>query len=209
MRSWSCQAWCGIADDLIVFSYSKEDHDRVLLVVLDMANHVGLHLNPDKCIFHCTQIPFFGMIVGAECIKPDPKKVKAIQELPLPSNVCKMHSFLGIVNYLSRFSLKIANLTHALQQIIKKGNVFKLEHHHEIAFKVIVKELSRDDHVLKYYDPAHNLYLKCDASDISAGFTMLQYFTVEVEDEMDMFLIPGYLSQLLPIAYGNRTIYIM
>ena len=48
-----------------------------------------------------------------------------------------MQSFLGIVNYLSP---KIANLTGALRQVVKKGNMFKLEHHHDIAFKVIVKE---------------------------------------------------------------------
>ena len=83
--------------------------------------------------------------------------------------------------------------------------MFKLEHHHEIAFKVIVKELSRDDHVLKYYDPACNLYLKCDASGIGAGFSLLQNFNVEVKDETDMFLAPDYLSQLLPTAYGSRT----
>ena len=33
----------------------------------------------------------------------------------------------------------------------------EFEHHDESAFKVIVKELSGDDHVLKYYDPACKL----------------------------------------------------
>ena len=62
-----------------------------------------------------------------------------------------MQSFLGIVSYLRRYSPKIANLTGALRQVIEKSNVFKLEHHHQIAFKVIVKELSRDIHVTSYY----------------------------------------------------------
>ena len=145
------------------------------------------------------------MIVRAEGIKPDPKKIKALQKLPLPNNVYETQSFSGIVNYLSRFSPKKANFTGALRQVIKKSNAFKLEHHHEIAFKAIVKELSRDDHVLKYYDPAHNLYLECDASGIGTGFTLLQNVTVEVKDEIDMILTPDYLSQLLSIAYGSRT----
>ena len=68
------QQCCSIADDLIVFGYSEEDHDRVLFVVLDTAKHVGLHFNPDKCIFQCTQIPFFGMIVRRENTKSDPKQ---------------------------------------------------------------------------------------------------------------------------------------
>ena len=115
---------CSIADDIIVFGYSEEDHDRVLFVVLYMAKCVRLHFNPNKCIFCYAQIPFFGMIVGAEGIKPDTKKIKALQELPLPNNMHEMQSFLGIVNYLSRFSPKIANPTSALRQVIKKGNVY-------------------------------------------------------------------------------------
>ena len=59
---------CGIADDLIVFDYSEEDHNRVLLVVSDITKCVRLHFNPDKCIFWWTQIPFFGMIVRVEGI---------------------------------------------------------------------------------------------------------------------------------------------
>ena len=50
---------CNIADNLIVFGYSEEDYYRDLFVVLDMAKYVGLHFNPDKWIFCCTQIPFF------------------------------------------------------------------------------------------------------------------------------------------------------
>ena len=43
----------------------------------------------------------------------------------------------------------------------------------------------------------HANYLKCDASAISAGSTLLQNFTIEVKDETDTFLTPDYLSQYL------------
>ena len=102
---------CGIADDLIIYGYTLDDHDRVLFTVLDTAKQVGLKFNPDKCIFKCTQIPFFEMLIGANSIRPDPKKIKALDQLPLPSNVHEMQSFLGIVNHLSHFSSKIASLT--------------------------------------------------------------------------------------------------
>ena len=51
------------------------------------------------------------MLIEADGIRPDPKKIEALNLLPLPGNVRKMQSFLGIVNYLSRFIPKIANLT--------------------------------------------------------------------------------------------------
>ena len=46
-----------ITDDLVIYGYSGEDHDQVLFQVLDTAKCIGLRFNPDKCIFHCTQIP--------------------------------------------------------------------------------------------------------------------------------------------------------
>ena len=44
------------------------------------------------------------MIVGANGVEPDPKKIKDLRELPIPSSPKLLQSFLGMVNYLSRFS---------------------------------------------------------------------------------------------------------
>ena len=143
------------------------------------------------------------MLIGADGIRPDPKKVEALNLLPLPGNIWEMQPFLGIVNYLSRFSPKIANLTGSLRQLVKKGNVFKTEKHHKIVFKVIIKEWS-NDRVLKYYDPARKLLLQFDASGIDAGFTPFQNFSVDLEQNTDeSFLTAGYLANLLPIVYGS------
>ena len=46
--------YCSIADDIVIYGYSEEDHDQVLFQVLDTAKHEGLRFNPDKCIFKCT-----------------------------------------------------------------------------------------------------------------------------------------------------------
>ena len=112
---------CGITDDLIIYGYILEDHDRVCFTVLDTAKQEGLKFNPDTCIFRCMQIPFFGILIGADVIWPDQKKIEALNQIPLPSNVLEMQSFLGIVNYLSHFSSKIASLTGSLRQLVKKA----------------------------------------------------------------------------------------
>ena len=112
------------------------------------------------------------MLIQIDSIRSDPKKIEAPNLLPLPGNVGEMYSFLGIENYLSRFSPKIVNYTGSLRQLVKKGNIYKTEKHHEIAFKAIIKELSHD-RVLKYYDLARKLLLECDISEVGAGFTLL------------------------------------
>ena len=53
-------------------------------------------------------------------MRPDPKKIEALNYLPLPGNVRKMQLFLGIVNFLSRVSPEIANLTGSLRPLVKK-----------------------------------------------------------------------------------------
>ena len=74
------------------------------------------------------------MLIGADGIRPDQKKIESLNHLPLPGNVKEMQSFLGIVNYLNRFSPKISNLTGSPSPLVKKGNVYKTEKHHEKAF---------------------------------------------------------------------------
>ena len=51
------------------------------------------------------------MLIGADGIRPDPKKIEALNLLPLPGNVREMQLFLDIVNYLNRLNPKIANFT--------------------------------------------------------------------------------------------------
>ena len=74
---------------------------------------------------------------------------------------------------------------------------------HKIVFKAIIKELS-NDRVLRYYDLARKLFLECDANGVGTGFTLLQNFTVDLEqDTNESFLTTEYLANLLPIAYGS------
>ena len=75
------------------------------------------------------------------------------------------------------------------------------KNHSGIAFKAMVSEL-RSEKLLRYYEPARKLFLECDASGLGAGFTLLQYFSTESDDEE---VNPKYLSELLPIAYGSHT----
>ena len=62
-----------------------------------------------------------------------------------------------------------------------------------------------NDRALKYYDPARKLFLECDATGVGAGFTLLQNFVVDIQDDIDKsLLITECLTQLLPIAYGSQ-----
>ena len=44
--------------------------------------------------------PFTEQFFSAKGMKPDPKKVQALQDLPTPQTQKELQSFLGLVNYL-------------------------------------------------------------------------------------------------------------
>ena len=100
----------GIADDIVIFGYNDHDHNTTLYSVLDRAHKVGIKFNPDKCAFKRDSRIFYGVTLSAEVVKPDPRKIDAIKNLPEPRTEALLQSFLGIVNYLSRFSPNIAKM---------------------------------------------------------------------------------------------------
>ena len=113
-----------IADNIMIFGYSDHDHDATLYSVLDRACDVGMRFNPDKCIFRQDNISFYGVMLSSEGVKPDPRKIEAIKNLPEPKSETLLQSFLGIVNYLSRFSCNITKMMTNLSALLKKGTEF-------------------------------------------------------------------------------------
>ena len=97
-----------------------EEHDRNLLVLFDRALEVNLTLNPKKFKFKCTSVPFFDNILTDKGIKPDPKKVEAIKNWPIPQNIKDLQSFLGAVNFLGKFIQGLPSLRSSCQRLIKR-----------------------------------------------------------------------------------------
>ena len=77
-------------------------------------------------------------MLSADGVKPDPRKIEAIRNLPEPRSEPLLQSFLGIVNYLSRFSPNIAKMTVNLRALLKEEIEFLWYLQHSKDFKAIV-----------------------------------------------------------------------
>ena len=81
-----------IADDILVFgsgTTDKEaqiDHDKKLLAVLNRCRETGIKLNVEKMQFRQPEVIYMGHVISAEGLKVDPNKVKAIHEMPQPTD---------------------------------------------------------------------------------------------------------------------------
>ena len=164
---------------------------------MNIAKTMGMHFNPDKCIFKKKKIPFFGMLVGENGIEPDPQKIDDLKCLPIPTTAKLLQSFLGIVNYLARFSPNIAKLTEPLRQLLCKNAEFIWLPNHTKAFNAIKEELCGNTDILSYYRPEKKQYFfEVDASLLGLGCALLQ---PKSNDEHE-------LDSLVPIAYGSKTL---
>ena len=89
-----------IHDDLIVATPDTLHHEKTLEEVLTSVIKAGLTLNPEKCVFVATEIPFWGVEVSKEGIKPDPAKVEFAQSAEPPTTKDEVISFLSVINQM-------------------------------------------------------------------------------------------------------------
>ena len=97
-----------IADDILIVGTDLGpsddcDHDRCLIQVLNCCREVGLKLNAAKCIFKAKQVVFYGHLVHTKGLSPDPRKVEAISNMPIPSNKTELQSYIRMCNFLSSY----------------------------------------------------------------------------------------------------------
>ena len=103
----------GIADDMIIAGKDEMEHDRNFLAFMEKCMENNLTLNLEKIQFKQSQLSFYGHIWSKHSISPDPKKMQALKHLEFPPDKETMRSFLGVINYLNRYSALA--LTHILQ----------------------------------------------------------------------------------------------
>ena len=165
----------GIADDIVVHGYNSDfsDHDENLRAVLQRARETGLRFNLDKCKFRCTRIPFFGHIVGAEGLQPDPRKIDSILSMDPSSSLTDLQTFLGMVQFLSRFIPNLATAAADLWGLTEKTSEFIWSPEHQSAVDRI-KQLITAPKALRYFNSAQPVTIQVDASQRGLGAVLLQ-----------------------------------
>lgn len=88
-----------VFDDLIIAAESEEEHDQILMKVLETARKNNIKFNKEKLQLRVNSVKFLGNIISKEGLKADPEKVKAIIEMETPKNKEEVKRFLGMVNF--------------------------------------------------------------------------------------------------------------
>lgn len=163
----------GIADDVCVMGRTEEEHDRNLIALMDRAVQKGLVFNSQKCLIKQKKIEFFGNIYSAEGVMPDPKKVRDIQQMPAPTNKEEVHTFLGMLTYLSQYISKFSDKTAVLRDLLKKDSLWCWDEVHQQAFEALKTQVTCES-TLCYFDVNKPVTLEVDASMKGLGAAIIQ-----------------------------------
>jgi len=160
-------------DDIICFSASMEEHAEKLRDIFERLEQANFKIQPEKCVFATDTVEYLGHICTPLGIRPDPKKVTAIEEYPVPKTVRDIPAFIGLAGYYRRHVPNFAGLAKPLTTLTKKDVPFVWTPECQQAFDELKRILSTEP-LLIYPDFSQPFIVACDASTKAVGGVLSQ-----------------------------------
>ncbi len=154
-------------DDILVSGDSAADHVNNLRRLLARLQETGLRCRLEKCEFAKPSVEYLGHHLSKTGISKG-KKSDAVREMPTPKSVSELRSFLGAVQFYSKFLQGLATVTEPLHRLTRRDTTWSWGEEQERAFCKL-KEMLEDDTVLAHFDPSLPLGISCDASEVGIG----------------------------------------
>ena len=165
-----------ITDDIMIISYKPDhsDHSQAFTNLLQTAQKCNVKLNNDKLQYKQAEVEFFGETYTTSSYKPSKDKVSAITAIPSSTSKKQVQSFIGMINYLSKFSLRLSELAEPIRELSNDKVPFNWWPEYQQAFTQMKKEISSAP-VFAYYNPKKQTTLQTDAIVKGLGACLLQY----------------------------------
>ena len=164
-------AW--LDDIIVVTKGSKEQHKKELIDVLTRLENAGYKLSEIKSEFFKTEIEWIGHKIDQNGIRPLQDKLMAIKELKSPNNEKELKSFLGAIQYLSKYIHNLSAQTDILRQLLKKDNEWIWTEEHTQAFENLKQKITEIP-CLAHYNSDYPNVITTDASTKGLGATLWQ-----------------------------------
>ena len=130
-----------IVDDIMIVGKKRNhrDHDIALTTLLETARKYNVKLNFDKLQYKKTEVDFFGETYTTDGCKPAQSKVSAIVDMPTPTCEKQVQSFIDMVNYSSKFLVRLSELVEPIREHSKDKVPFNWAPEHQEAFNQMKK----------------------------------------------------------------------
>jgi hypothetical protein len=160
-------------DDILIYSQNEKEHTQHIRQVLKILRKHKMYGNMAKCEFFKESVEYLGHVISSKGISTDPKKVEAVKQWPIPTNIKEMQSFLGLCNYYRRFIEGYSKIAAPLTDLTHKDTPFLWTSQTTEAFEDLKRRMTEAP-VLCIPDPELPFTVTTDASDFAVGAVLMQ-----------------------------------
>jgi hypothetical protein len=162
-----------LMDDFSVYGKTFMDCLANLDKVLTRCAEVDLVLNWEKCHFMVKQGIVRGHVISERGIEVDKAKVETVEQLPPPTDVKSLRSFLGHARFYRRFIKDFSKITKPLTHLLQKDVAFDFNEKCLAAFRTLKSALVSAP-IIQPPDWSQPFEIMCDASDYAVGAVLGQ-----------------------------------
>uniref|UniRef100_A0A8C9XWL3 Reverse transcriptase/retrotransposon-derived protein RNase H-like domain-containing protein n=1 Tax=Sander lucioperca TaxID=283035 RepID=A0A8C9XWL3_SANLU len=149
-------------------------------------------LSLKKLQFRVREVRFHGHVLSAEGLKTDPDEIRAVLDMPNPTDTKGVQRFVGFVNYLSKFMPRLSEVCEPLRRLLDKDVQWHWLPKHDTTMNEI-KTLITAVPVLKYYDISRPVTIQSNSRQTGLGCSIPLLPCTKAPPEH-----APYASELLP-----------
>lgn len=172
-------------DDLCIYARNEKEHDEIVEKIMQRAIENGITFNPAKVQYKQRSIKLMGRVVENGTIRPDKDYIKALTEIPTPTDKSAVHRLLGFFRYLTPFIDNLTEKTENLRTLIRDDVKWSWGVQHDRELDELKRAVTTDP-VLRVFDPKQEITIQTDSSKDGVGSVLLQ--------------------NNQPVAYASRTL---
>ena len=177
-------------DDILLLFDSKEHMFQLIEQLHIISTKNNLKLAPEKSFFMLLKVKFLGPEIGYNTIKPIHSKIAAIHKIPSPTSKVALMSFIGALNFYTKFIEKLHINLKPLYDLLHEKTPWKWTDEHEQLFQKLKMSLTSETE-LTIPNTKHPFFITVDVSLIGLGAVLFQL------NEQNKMKVISYNSRIL------------
>ncbi|GJW14682.1 putative reverse transcriptase domain-containing protein [Tanacetum coccineum] len=154
-------------------SFSKQEHEKHLKIILELLKNEELYAKFSKCEFWIPKVQFLGHVIDSKGIHVDPAKIESIKDWASPKSPTEIRQFLGLAGYYRRFIEGFSKIAKPMTKLTQKKIKFEWGDKQEAAFQLLKQKLCSAP-ILALPEGSEDFIAYCDASKKGLGAVLMQ-----------------------------------